>query len=65
MLVPRKNPDALAEALSTLINDPARAARMGATGRRLVEQYRWKAVARQVENYYLDCIALNNDGCTG
>ena len=65
LLFPRKDSDALADALAVLINDPARAARMGATGRRLVEQYRWKVVARQVENYYLDCIARNADGCTG
>lgn len=65
LLFPRKDSDALADALAALINDPARAARMGATGRRLVEQYRWKVVARQVENYYLDCIARNSDGCTG
>ncbi len=65
LLFPRKDSDALADALAALINDPARAARMGATGRRLVEQYRWKVVARQVENYYLDCIARNADGCTG
>ena len=65
LLFPRKDSDALADTLAALINDPARAARMGATGRRLVEQYRWKVVARQVENYYLDCIARNADGCAG
>lgn len=65
LLFPRKDPDALADALASLINDPARAARMGAAGRRSVEQYRWQVVARQVENYYLDCIALNSNGCTG
>ena len=64
LLFPRKDPQALAETLATLINNPEYARQLGNTGRRMVEQYRWKAVARQVENYYLDCISENN-GHTG
>jgi len=64
MLFPRKDPQALADTLATLINNPEYARQLGDTGRRMVEQYRWQAVARQVENYYLDCISENN-GHTG
>ena len=64
LLFPRKDPQALADTLATLINNPEYARQLGDTGRRMVEQYRWQAVARQVENYYLDCISENN-GHTG
>ena len=64
LLFPRKNSEALADTLATLITDPELAARMGATGRQMVEQYRWKVVARQVETYYYDCIAMTH-GHTG
>ena len=57
LLFPRRDPEALAETLAVLINNPEYAQQLGATGRRMVEQYRWKAVARQVEAYYHDCIA--------
>lgn len=61
LLFPRKDSAALADTLSALLDDPARAARMGATGRQMVEQYRWAVVAQQVETYYYDCIAMTND----
>ena len=64
LLFPRKNSEALADTLATLITDPELAARMGATGRQMVEQYRWKVVAQQAETYYYDCIAMTN-GHTG
>ncbi len=61
LLFPRKNSEALAETLAQLINHPAQAARMGAVGRQLVEQYRWQVVARQVETYYYDCIETSHN----
>ena len=64
LLFPRRDSEALAKTLAVLIDDPTLAARMGATGRQMVEQYRWAVVAQQVENYYYDCIAINN-GCSG
>ena len=64
LLFPRRDSEALAKTLAVLIDDPNLAARMGATGRQMVEQYRWAVVAQQVENYYYDCIAINN-GCSG
>ena len=60
LLFPRKDASALAETLLTLIDNPDYARQLGQTGRRMVEQYRWQAVARQVESYYLDCISENN-----
>ncbi|MCH8224529.1 MAG: glycosyltransferase family 4 protein [Chloroflexi bacterium] len=55
LLFPPKDAEALGNALKRLIKDPDLARRMGARGRESVEKYRWVAVARQVENYYLDC----------
>jgi phosphatidylinositol alpha-mannosyltransferase len=62
LLFRRRDSEALADALSTLIKDRALAARMGATGRQLVEQYRWEVVARQVEDYYYHCMEIAH-GC--
>lgn len=64
LLFPRKNAQALSETLGALIANPEYARQLGDTGRRMVEQYRWQAVARQVEDYYLDCIT-ENSGHTG
>ena len=55
LLFAPKDPVALGNALELLIRDPGLARRMGAQGRETVEKYRWEAVARQVEDYYLDC----------
>ncbi len=60
LLFPRKDAQALANTLATLVENPEYARRLGETGRRMVEQYRWKVVARQVESYYYDCIAETN-----
>jgi starch synthase len=38
ILIPRDQPDALAEAILTLLEDPARARAMGEAGRRRVER---------------------------
>ena len=56
LLVPRWDGEALADALGYLARNPEVGRRMGATGRQMVEKYRWEAVARQVESYYYDCI---------
>ncbi|MFQ6027813.1 MAG: glycosyltransferase family 4 protein [Dehalococcoidia bacterium] len=62
LLFRRRDPEALADALSSLIRDREVAARMGATGREMVEKYRWEVVAQQVEDYYHDCMELAH-GC--
>ena len=57
LLFPRRDAQSLASTLATLVERPEYARRLGETGRRLVEQYRWQVVARQVESYYYHCIA--------
>lgn len=47
-LVPPEDPDALADALTTLVRDPSLRERMGSAGRTLVEdRYTWTRVAEQ------------------
>ncbi len=60
LLFPRRDAQALANTLASLVENPEYARRLGETGRRMVEQFRWKVVARQVESYYYDCIAETN-----
>ncbi|MEX2374238.1 MAG: glycosyltransferase family 4 protein, partial [Dehalococcoidia bacterium] len=47
-----KDPDALADALSRLISDPALRVALAAQGRTRVEDYGWPRVAQQVLSYY-------------
>ncbi len=47
----------MASALKFLVLNPDLAQQLGKAGRMMVEQYRWSAVANQVESYYYDCIA--------
>lgn len=60
LLFPRRDAQALANTLASLVENPEYARGLGQTGRRMVEQFRWKVVARQVESYYYDCIAETN-----
>ena len=60
LLFPKRDSQALAQSLAHLIENPQYARQLGETGRGLVEQYRWKVVARQVEGYYYDCISGAN-----
>jgi len=58
LLVPPGNPDALAAALTQLLNDPDTRQRMGQAGRRRVEaQFSWASVAERTERVYADAIA--------
>jgi len=54
IVVPEKNPAALAAAIARLQNDPALARSMGRTGRRQVlASYSWERVAEQMRDVYL------------
>jgi phosphatidyl-myo-inositol alpha-mannosyltransferase len=55
---PADSPKRFAEALGTLLDDPALSASMGAEGRRTaLERYSWPAVGAQLETYYTDLLA--------
>ena len=47
LLVPQRDPEAIGEALRTLLTDPARAAEMARTSRSLAPGLLWPAVADQ------------------
>jgi glycogen synthase len=58
LLVPPAKPEALAEALRRVLDDPALARRMGVAGRRRVEaQFSWASVAERTEKIYAEAIA--------
>ena len=53
LLVPSESPEALADALATLLADPKRAAMMGTEGRkRVLERFTWTANARAMNDIY-------------
>ena len=52
LLVEPKQDEALADAIATLLKDPALRARLGTNGRDKVEQFRWDRVATSVMDYY-------------
>jgi phosphatidylinositol alpha-mannosyltransferase len=58
LLCPPRDSGALTEALAYLVRNPDVAHRLGVTGRRMVQRYRWQVVARQVEDYYHQCLDL-------
>jgi glycosyltransferase involved in cell wall biosynthesis len=58
VLVPPKDPEALAAAISDLVSQPARAGEMGRLGRRIVEEgFSAHAMVRQMEQLYLELAA--------
>jgi phosphatidyl-myo-inositol alpha-mannosyltransferase len=52
LLVPPRNPKALAAAILQLFANPAEAARMGAAGQERAQAYSWEQVTLKVEDYY-------------
>ncbi|HTT51810.1 MAG TPA: glycogen synthase [Streptosporangiaceae bacterium] len=58
LLVPPADPAALAAALNALVRDPARAAAMGAAGRkRAAAEFGWDAIAAQTVRLYEDLLS--------
>ena len=64
LLVPKKDTDALANALGRLARDPELGRKLGGNGNRLAKEYRWEVVAGRVEAYYNTCLKAAN-GSTG
>ncbi len=64
LLVPKKDSNALAEALGMLARDPELGRKLGGNGNRLAKEYRWEVVAGRVEAYYNTCLKATN-GSTG
>ncbi len=52
LLVPPKDEESLAQALSTLIGDSELRRQLGATGRSEVEQFEWDRVSARIIDYY-------------
>ncbi len=58
ILVPPKDPAALADALSSLLNDPQKARRMGERGRRFVgERFQWRPIVDKTMKLYRRMLA--------
>ena len=52
LLVPPEDPEAIADALISLLQDPSRREEMGKEGRRTARHYTWPRVADQVLDYF-------------
>lgn len=58
LLVPKQDPEALANAIIKILNDPEKAKAMGKRGRELVEtKYNWKTIVQQVTGLYQEVLA--------
>ena len=58
LLVPPKNPDALANAIIKLLEDEELSQKMGINGRKLVEEkYTWERIAKMTEKVYNEVIS--------
>ncbi len=63
LLVPPGDPQALAGAITTLLDDPDERARLGAAGRqRVVENFTWRAAAQRTAEVYRRAIASVHSG---
>ena len=65
LLVPKKDSDALANALGILVRDPELRSKLGGQGNRSAEEYRWEVVAGRVEDYYNICLQAVNGSSNG
>ncbi len=62
LTVPAENPDALAQALEQLENDPALRATLGARGREAARERTWAENARRYKQLYYDLVSVENSG---
>jgi len=57
-IIPKQNPDAIAEKCIELLDNPQKAIEMGIAGRKLVEtKYDWGAIRRQIEDLYQEVLS--------
>ena len=56
LLVPPRDPNAIADAVFRVLGDSALSANLASAGRATAQRYRWERVADEVEDYYLQCI---------
>jgi glycosyltransferase involved in cell wall biosynthesis len=58
LIVPKQDPDAIADAAISLLANPAKALEMGKAGRRLIEtKYDWSVICGQVIDLYNETLA--------
>ena len=58
LLVPKQDPEAIAEAVNSMLANPQKAIEMGKAARRLVEtKYDWKVIAQRVVSLYQEALA--------
>jgi phosphatidylinositol alpha-mannosyltransferase len=57
LLVPPRDPDALASAIAAVLGDPSMAARLAAAGRERAAAFDWDVVAGRLEELYRDAVA--------
>ncbi|MFA6170418.1 MAG: glycosyltransferase family 4 protein [Candidatus Margulisiibacteriota bacterium] len=63
LLVPKQNPDALADAICQILADPEKAKAMGRHGRQQVEtKYSWKTIVQQVIGIYQELLTKKRAG---
>lgn len=62
LLVDPEDPDAVAQALLTLVEDPQLARKMGEAGRRRADTFDWPQIVRRVEDVVLSLVSTRNAG---
>ena len=63
LLVPKQDPDALADAICQILADPEKAKAMGRYGRQQVEtKYNWKTIVQQVIGIYQELLSKKRAG---
>ena len=62
LLVPPRDPSAIAAAIADLIDDPGLAQRLSNGGKLVAQDHRWQRVASEVEDYYQHCMEEANHG---
>jgi phosphatidyl-myo-inositol alpha-mannosyltransferase len=61
LVVPPRDPAALAQAIITLLQDPELARRLAARGCETVQRYAWPTIARRLIHLYEACLAARGD----